>query len=195
MLSWLRKRAVPESPETTTKVSTEKFVANHVGCNLKFGAGIVTSGARAEGYVGLQIGDDCHLFDGCKLMIDLVSPQSGIRIGRNVAMNFNCYIDGSGGVEIGDYTLFGVNVVILSSSHRFDIPGRVIQQSGKTFESTRIGRDVWLGSNAVVRAGVEIGEGAVVAAGAVVTRNVAPYTVVGGVPAQFIKPRERGPER
>ena len=127
-------------------------------------------------------------------MIDLISPESGIRLGNHVAMNFNCYVDGSGGVEIGDYSLLGVNVVILSSSHRFDQPGVLIQKSGKTFNPTRIGSDVWIGSNAVIRSGVEIGRGSVVGAGAVVTRSFPEYSIILGVPARRARSRFAPPQ-
>lgn len=126
-------------------------------------------------------------------MIDLIGPQSGIRLGAHVAMNFNCYIDGSGGVDIGDYSLLGVNVVVLSSSHSFDQPGVLIQQSGKTFSPTRIGADVWIGSNAVIRSGVEIGRGSVVGAGAVVTHSFPEYSIIAGVPARRVRSRFPSP--
>lgn len=65
-----------------------------------------------------------------------------------------------------------------------------MQFSGRpTLQPTSIGRDVWIGRNALVMAGTTIGEGAVIAAGAVVTRDVAPYTIVGGVPAKTIRSR------
>ena len=181
--------APPVSPGTPAPASAPGFAANHVGRNLILGAGVVTSGAQAPGHVGLQIGDDCHIFDGCKFMIDLVSPESGIRLARNVAINFNCYFDGSGGIEIGEYSIFGPNVVVLSSSHRFDVPGTLIQHSGKQFARTVIGPDVWIGANAVIRAGVEIGRGSVIAAGAVVTKSVPPNSIAGGVPARVLRDR------
>jgi len=187
-----RRRGDPAPPDAVAPAASNPapaLAANHIGRNLILGAGVVTSGALAPGFVGLQIGDDCHIFDGCKFMIDLVSPESGIRLARNVAINFNCYFDGSGGIEIGEYSIFGPNVVVLSSSHRFDVPGRLIQHSGKVFARTVIGPDVWIGANAVIRAGVEIGRGSVIAAGAVVTRSVPPNSVAGGVPARVLRDR------
>lgn len=165
------------------------MIANRVGDRLTWGANIVTSGARAEGYAGLQIGHDCHVFDGCKFMIDLIGPESGIQLGNHVAINFNCYFDGSGGIEIGDYSIFGPNVVVLSSTHRFDVPDTPIQRSGKHFARTVIGQDVWVGANVVIRAGVRIGSGSIIAAGSVVTRDVASESVVGGVPARLLRRR------
>lgn len=184
-LLWRR----PRKPIDPAPDPEPQIAANHLGTGLIIGRDVVTSGAVSPAHVGLRIGDNCHIYAGCKLMIDLISETSGITLGRNVAMNFNCYIDGSGGVEIGDYSLLGVNVVILSSSHRFDQPGTLIQRSGKVFQSTRIGPDVWIGSNAVIRAGIEIGRGCVVGAGAVVTKSFPEYSVIAGVPARLIRPR------
>ncbi|WP_426668526.1 DapH/DapD/GlmU-related protein [Mucilaginibacter sp. McL0603] len=68
------------------------------------------------------------------------------------------------------------------------------QDEFTTAKQTLIGHDVWIGENAIVLDGVNIGTGAVVAAGAVVTKDVAPYTIVGGVPAKIIKTRFSGSE-
>ena len=193
---WRRARNPIESAPAPVPAAAPEpaLAANHLGAGLIIGRDVVTSGALSPAHVGLRIGDHCHIFAGCKLMIDLISASSGITLGRNVAMNFNCYIDGSGGVEIGDYSLLGVNVVILSSSHRFDQPGKLIQQSGKIFQPTRIGSDVWIGSNAVIRAGVEIGRGSVIGAGAVVTRSFPEYSIVAGVPARLMRARFPEPQ-
>jgi acetyltransferase-like isoleucine patch superfamily enzyme len=188
LLDWLRGRA-PAPIDPTPAPEPPPLAANHLGTGSIIGRDVITSGAVSPAHVGLRIGDNCHIFAGCKLMIDLISASSGITLGRNVAMNFNCYIDGSGGVEIGDHSLLGVNVVILSSSHRFDQPGKLIQHSGKTFQPTRIGADVWIGSNAVIRSGVEIGRGSIVGAGAVVTRSFPEYSIIGGVPARWLRAR------
>lgn len=90
---------------------------------------------------------------------------------------------GSGGIEIGDGVLIGHNVVLATINHDL-LP----QNNRKNhYAPIKIGNHVWIGSNATVLSGVTIGEWAVVAAGAVVTKDVPPYTVVGGVPAKIIK--------
>lgn len=94
------------------------------------------------------------------------------------------------GVFLGAYSMLGPNVKIVGNDHVFDVVGSPIIFSGRPiFKKTVIGKDVWVGANSVILAGVTIGDGAIVAAGSVVTRNVLPFTVVGGVPARYIKPR------
>jgi serine acetyltransferase len=59
----------------------------------------------------------------------------------------------------------------------------------KEYEHTTIGNDVWIGANAIIKSGIKIGDGAIVASGAVVTKDVAPYSIIGGVPAKHLKYR------
>lgn len=99
-----------------------------------------------------------------------------------------CLIDP--GVEIGAYTMLGPNVKIVGNDHVFDKAGTPTIFSGRPpFKKTRIGRDVWIGANSIVIAGSSIGDGAIVAAGSIVTNDVLAFSVVGGVPAKFIKKR------
>ncbi|MBM6772708.1 acetyltransferase [Ligilactobacillus agilis] len=106
-----------------------------------------------------------------------------IKLGKNVFINAACMFQDQGGIEIGDGTLIGHNVVMATLNHNLKVKdrGNVIPKAIK------IGKNVWVGANATICQGVEIGDGAVIAAGAVVTKNVAKNTVVAGVPARFIK--------
>ena len=106
-----------------------------------------------------------------------------IHIGRNVFINFCCHFQDQGGVYIGDDVLIGSNVVFTTINHDLDPGKRHLHHMGEI----RIGNRVWIGANATVLAGVTVGDGAVIAAGAVVTEDVPPCTVVGGVPAHVIK--------
>ncbi|TLG71516.1 acyltransferase [Culicoidibacter larvae] len=106
-----------------------------------------------------------------------------IKIGKNVFINAACMFQDQGGIEIGDGTLIGHNVVIATLNHnmRPKYRGNIIPKPVK------IGKNVWIGANVTICQGVEIGENAIVAAGAVVTKSVDKNTVVGGIPAKFIK--------
>lgn len=106
-----------------------------------------------------------------------------IHLGRDVFINAGCKFQDQGGIYLGDRVLVGQNVVLATLNHGMD-PSR---RGDLHPAPIRIGDDVWIGANATVLPGVIIGDGAVVAAGAVVTRDVPAMTVVGGVPARVIK--------
>lgn len=106
-----------------------------------------------------------------------------IFIGENVFINSGCKFQDQGGIYLGDRVLIGHNVVLATLNHDLNPAKR----GDMVPEAIHIGNDVWLGSGCIVLPGVTIGDGAVVAAGAVVTQDVAPFTVVGGVPAKLIK--------
>lgn len=104
-------------------------------------------------------------------------------IGKDVFINSGCHFQDQGGITIGDSTLIGHNVVLATINHDL-VP---TNDRKNHYAPINIGDHVWIGSNATVLAGVSIGDWSVIAAGAVVTKNVPPYTVVGGVPAKILK--------
>lgn len=110
-----------------------------------------------------------------------------IRVGRNVFINQNCTIYDLGGVDIGDDVMIGPNVSIITSGHPLE-PSR--RRSGVTAAPIVIGRNVWIAAGATIIGGVTVGENSVVAAGAVVTRDVPPNVLVAGVPATVIRALE-----
>ncbi|MCX9011226.1 MAG: acyltransferase [Candidatus Methanoperedens sp.] len=113
----------------------------------------------------------------------------GITIGNEVVFANNCVIGGEGGLEIGNFVMVGNNATILSSNHGYtDLNIPMLRQSLK-IAPVKIMDDVWIGANAVIQPGVTIGQGAIVAANAVVVEDIEPYSIVGGVPAKLIKKR------
>lgn len=93
-------------------------------------------------------------------------------------------------VKIGKYTMLAPNVSILGGDHIFNNPNVPIIFSGRpTMQETTIGEDVWIGANAIIMSGIRVGNGAIIAAGSVVTKNVEDYSIVGGNPAKFIRYR------
>ena len=106
-----------------------------------------------------------------------------LSIGKNVFINFNCTFLGLGGIIIEDNVLIGPEVKILSEGHPISPAERQSLIPGKVL----IKQNAWIGAGATILPGVSIGENAVVAAGAVVTKDVPPNTVVGGIPAKVIK--------
>lgn len=107
-----------------------------------------------------------------------------IHVGRNVFINQNCTFYDLGGLDIGDNVMIGPNVNIITTGHPLDPSQRRSVTIGKPIV---IERNVWIAAGATVIGGVTIGENSVVAAGAVVTRNVPPNTLVGGNPARVIR--------
>ena len=106
-----------------------------------------------------------------------------ITIGKNVFINACCHFQDHGGVELGDGCQIGHNVVFATLNH-----GLAPEERPTTHPAPIVlGRNVWVGSNATILQGVTIGDNAVVAAGAVVTKDVPSDTIVGGIPARPIR--------
>lgn len=106
-----------------------------------------------------------------------------ITIGKNVFINSGCHFQDQGSITIGDGALIGHRVILATLNHNQSPKNR----GSMTPSAIIIGKNVWIGSGATVLPGVTIGDGAIVGAGSVVTKNVAPNTVVGGVPSKVIK--------
>ena len=108
-----------------------------------------------------------------------------IYVGERVFINFNCMILDCAKVEIGDGTQIGPAVQIYTATHPIDPAARA---AGKEFAApVSIGRNAWIGGGAIILPGVKIGDNSIVAAGAVVTRDVSPNCVVAGSPAKLIR--------
>lgn len=133
----------------------------------------------------VEVADACELNQGVEL-----NPWGGsIRVARRVWLGPYVVIYGHGGVEIGEQTLVSMHCAILSSNHAIPPMAMLIRDMPDELLPTKIGRDVWIGANAVILGGVTIGDGAVVAAGAVVTKDVEAGAVVAGVPAKVLRTR------
>lgn len=93
-------------------------------------------------------------------------------------------------VSIGDYTMLANDVSIIGGDHIYNLPGRPIIFSGRDqLNPTIIGKDVWVGAYVKIMAGVKIGNGSIIALGSVITKDVEPYSVYGGIPAKKIRDR------
>jgi acetyltransferase-like isoleucine patch superfamily enzyme len=143
---------------------------------------------------GIRIGENSIVMHGAILHVynfrDL--PGSKITIGRDSLIGEYSVIRGQGGVTIGDRVYTSPHTQIIAVNHVFDDPNQPFVDQGLTAEGIVVEDDVWLGSGSIITDGVRIGKGAVVAAGAVVTGDVPPHTVVGGVPARIIRSIEKG---
>lgn len=130
----------------------------------------------------MSIGDGTRIQRGA-----IIDGWGGsITIGRSCYVGHYSVLSGQGGLAIGDDVLIADHVTIFASNHRFEDPSRPIREQGETARGIRVGSDVWIATHAVILDGVTIGDGAVVAAGAVVSKDVPPGEIVGGVPARSI---------
>jgi acetyltransferase-like isoleucine patch superfamily enzyme len=162
------------------------------GHKIHLGDGVVLDDnavldAKGEGRSGISIGADTIISRNCVL-----SCKGGaIRIGRNVSLGVNSLIHAEGDVVVGDDSAIAAFVYLVGSGNyhteRLDVP--IKKQGYYTKGGVGIGQGVWIGAHVTVLDGVRVGKGSILAAGAVVTRDVPEYAVVGGVPATLIKSR------
>jgi acetyltransferase-like isoleucine patch superfamily enzyme len=155
---------------------------------------VIEDGAELQGLSleGLRFGDNVTIGRDAQVRPSGYYGRDvgvGLRVGANSNVGPGCYLGASGGITIGDNVLMAPAVIILSEEHNFDERGVTIKSQGVRHAPTEIADDVWLGARATVLGGTRIGRGAVVAAGAVVTRDVPPGAIVGGVPARVIRDR------
>lgn len=134
---------------------------------------------------GCQVGYGVTFYPGIRL-----SPGMNMQIGNHVDFAWGVIVTTKGGIKIGDRVLIGYNTQILSANHIIPPKRGKVFGSGHALKKVQIENDVWIGANCVVLPGVTIGTGAIVAAGSVVTKDVKPYTIVGGIPAKLIKERD-----
>lgn len=154
-----------------------------LGSEANFGAGFLVHGPK-----NISIGSNFSCWRHCTLA---ACDDGVIEIGNRVAFNANVYLNAciGGKIVLGDNVIIAPNVVMRTSDHITKDKDKPIREQGHVKGEIIISDDVWIGSYATIIGGVHIGKGAVVGAGAVVTHDVMPYTIVGGVPARFIKKR------
>jgi acetyltransferase-like isoleucine patch superfamily enzyme len=155
------------------------------GVDFNLGGGFRNTLRPAGSKGRIRVGDQGWIEKGAVLW----AFGGSIRTGTNVFLGPYATIYGHGGVEIGDQTLVSMHATILSSNHT--VPGRKkeIRAQPDILLPTKIGRDVWIGAHAVILGGVTIGDGCVIGAGSVVTKDLPAYAVAMGVPAKVVRTR------
>lgn len=134
-----------------------------------------------------------NIFDKCGDNVNVESGACfatgrGICLGSGSGLGVNCSVHGP--LKIGDNVMMGPDVTILTHTHnieRTDIP---MGRQGSIVKEVSIGNDVWIGMRSIIMPGVRIGNGVVIGAGAVVTKDVPDFAIVGGVPARIIRYRK-----
>ena len=131
--------------------------------------------------LGARFGKDCF---PCR-RVEILLPK-GLTLGDRVAVGWYAELDARGGITVGNDTNISSHVKLITGSHDIDDPNYTAD-----FLPIHIGHHCWIGTGAMILQGVKIGDGAVVAAGALVNKDIPPYTVWGGVPAKCIKERNK----
>jgi maltose O-acetyltransferase len=164
------------------------YLTNHVVSHLP------SFGLRHAWYrrvLGLEVGPGTRVFMGCYLWFygPTQLRRRGLRVGSYTWINRNCCLDARAPLTIGSNVSISPEVMILTTGHRQNSPGFELVSKPVVIED-----HVWIGTRAMIMPGVTLGRGCVVAAGAVVTHDVAPRVVVAGVPAREIGQRTIDPE-
>lgn len=154
---------------------------------LKLGEGVKILGS--EEFTGgghITIGENTRVAPWC------VFREYGghINIGKNCSINSFCHFSGNGGIDIGNNVLIATQCVLISANHKFDLIDIPICEQGETRDAITIGDDCWLGAGVKILQGVTIGEGSVIGASAVVTKDIPPFSIAVGVPAKIVRKRD-----
>lgn len=137
-----------------------------------------------------ECGKDVTIGTQSKFIYENIYCGNHVCIGRNAE-----FVCGRAKIVIGDHVMFGPHVFVITGAHRIDIIGRYMDEITNNEKLPENDKDVvfegdnWIGTNAIILRGVTVGQGAVIAAGAVVTRDVPAYSVVAGCPAKVVKMR------
>ncbi len=157
---------------------------------------IIGSGVSISPHVTITCNDEnSKIYIGDNTVIKpytmlMTYPGGSIKIGSNTSINPFCILYGHGGLEIGDNVRIATHTIFIPANHNFERLDIPISKQGITKIGIKVQNDVWIGAGSTILDGVIIGEGAVIGAGSVVTKNVAPYTVVAGSPAKILKRRK-----
>ncbi len=183
MLAWIERRfgEVLQVLADRLRAACLRLRGARLGGRTRIGAGCVIRRPWC-----LMTGERAQLEH--QVHIKATSDVAEIRLGRQVFVGFNCEFDVSERLWIGDHVLIAPGCFITDHGHRH-AAGQLIAAQGCESRPVRVEDDVWLGAQVIVLPGVTIGRGAIVAAGAVVTRDVEPMSIVAGVPAQKIGAR------
>lgn len=130
---------------------------------------------------------------GSKLMIwegVTLEYASNLTVGHNVSINRGSFLNCAGGISIGDNVLIGPSVIIYSQNHLYKDRNTLVCQQGYKRKAVVIGNDVWLAADVKVMPGVNISNGCVIAAGAILTKSTEEFGIYAGIPATKIGERK-----
>lgn len=151
-------------------------------------------GALGKGKLRIGNNSGIGAFSRIEISQSFNNIGSQITIGSNVGIGPYASLGGAGGLAIGDECIIGPYLSCHPENHNFEDIDISIRRQGVTRKGIVIGRNCWIGAKVSILDGVEIGEGSVIAAGAVVTKSFSSHSVIGGIPAKLIKRTIQGGE-
>jgi len=176
-------------PFITAIIKESKLDLIRLNPNIELGKNVyISNDSKIETRYGgsIKIGDNVIIFDG----VLILSDGGDVRIGNGCQINPYSIIYGTGcGTKIGSDVLIAGHCMIIPANHTFSDKSSTIKNQTIRSKGIIIGDDVWIAHGSTITDGITIGKGAVIAAGAVVNESVPPYTVYGGMPAEYIKDR------
>lgn len=162
--------------------------AIQIGRFVKIGDYVTLS---ALGTGGISLGNNVGIGDFSRVVVStsLQEPGQFIRIGNHVGIGEFAYLGGGGGLTIGDDCIIGQYFSCHPENHHFGDRHMLIRHQGVSRKGIIIGKNCWIGSKVTILDGVEVGDGCVIAAGAVLTTSFPANSIIGGVPAKLLKKR------
>ena len=191
--TWIRGWRILSGGRIPSGLFLGKQVSLYNLPNIRFGKWVQLEDhvfVSALGRKPITFGSNVRIGAFSRLITSTTFHNAGshITIGNNVGIGEFAYLGGAGGLEIGDDCIIGQYFSCHPENHCFDDPSQPIRLQGTTRQGIRIGRNCWIGSKVTILDGVTVGDNCVLAAGAVVTKNMPANSVIGGVPAKVIKP-------
>lgn len=160
----------------------------HAGKSLILEEGVYINALAEQGVVlGNHVTIARYAILSCTGVI--AEKGKGIAVGNNSAIGAQSFLGGQGGIRIGNDVIMGPQVKIFSENHNYDDLNELIRHQGQTRKGVVIGNNCWIGAGVTILDGSEIGDGCVIAAGAVVSGSIPPNSVAMGIPARVHKQR------
>ena len=198
---WIQFKAILRGLKVAFRLRSPKFMLLGSGVKfqvmsrikwgkfLKLGDSVYLSALGSE---GITLGNNVGIGAFSRIIVStsLNEIGKGIRIGNNVGIGEYAYLGGAGGLEIGDDCIVGQYLSCHPENHNYEHLNLLIRHQGVNRKGIKIGRNCWIGSKVTVLDGVEVGEGSIIAGGAVVTKSFPANSIIGGVPAKLLKTRE-----
>ncbi len=156
---------------------------------LKLGSNVYISALSKS---GVTFGNNVGIGDFSRVIVSTSLNDIGnsIKIGNNVGIGEFAYLGGAGGLEIGNDCIVGQYLSCHPENHNYEDVDIEIRHQGVNRKGIKIGNNCWIGSKVTILDGVEIGDGCIIAAGAVVNKSFPSNSIIGGLPAKLLKKRD-----